>query len=84
MDTKRLERVEDKLDKVVDSISNINVTLAKQSVILEEHVKRSTMLEDQMKPIKKHVDLVNAAFKLLGLLISVGGIHGLMKLFKVY
>lgn len=84
MDTKRLERVEDKLDKVVDSISNINITLAKQAVVLEEHVKRSTMLEGIVTPIKKRMDIGEAIFKLIMLLISLGGVHGLMKLFKVY
>jgi hypothetical protein len=85
MDSKRLERVEDKLDKVVDAISGINVTLAKQAVVLEEHVKRSTMLEEQFKPVRKHVDIVNGILKLMGILGTCGGlIHGLMKILKVY
>jgi hypothetical protein len=84
-DSQRLERVEDKLDKVGDAISSINITLAKQAVVLEEHVKRSTMLEEQFKPIRKHVDVVHGILKLISLLgICSGLIHMILKALKVY
>ncbi len=68
------DRVHDKLDKVVESISEINVTLAKQSVSLEEHIKRSNMLEAKMVPVEKHVAMVNGALKFIGLLGILAGI----------
>jgi len=78
MDNKRLE---DKVDKIADSISEINVTLAKQSVILEEHVRRSTNLENRLEPIEKHVHMVSGAMKLAGLLAILAGIvEALVKL----
>lgn len=65
MDNKRLE---DKVDKIADNISEINVTLAKQSVILDEHVKRSNLLEAKMVPLEKHVTMVNGVLKFFGLI----------------
>lgn len=75
------KRVEDKLDKVVDKIGNIDVILGKQSVILEEHVKRTNLLEAKLIPVEKHVVMVNGAFKFLGLVaIFIGIIEGFLKI----
>lgn len=74
---------DDKIDKIVEKISNIDVTLAKQSVILEEHVRRTNLLEQKIEPIENHVAMVNGALKLLGVLAMIFGlvevIIGLMK-----
>ncbi len=79
-------KIDGKLDKIQESISRIDVTLAKQSVILDEHVKRSTMLEAKMEPIEKHVTIANAALKILGVLAGLGGgAHGVMHyIMKLY
>ncbi len=68
------DRIHEKLDKVVDSISEINVTLARQAVSLEEHIKRSNMLEAKMVPVERHVAMVNGALKFVGLLGVLAGI----------
>lgn len=65
MDNKRLE---DKIDKIVENVSEINVTLGKQATILDEHVRRSTNLEDRVEPLEKHMHMVQGVIKLLGLL----------------
>jgi archaellum component FlaC len=81
----RLDRIEDKLDRINDKIANIDVTLAKQSVILDEHIKRSNMLEEKMKPVEKHVAIINTIFKILGGTSLAGGLgHAIMKILKVY
>lgn len=78
------QRVEDKLDKMTDRLSNIDVTLAKQSVILEEHVKRTNLLEAKLVPIEKHVVMVHGVLKFLGLVaLFVGIIEGLLKIIGV-
>ncbi len=78
------KRLEDKLDKVVDKIGSIDVTLAKQSVILEEHVRRTDILESKITPIEKHVIMVHGVLKFLGLIaIFVGIIEGLLKIIGV-
>lgn len=75
-------RLEDKIDRMSDKITSIDVTLAKQSVILEEHVKRSNLLEEKMEPLEKHVHMVNGVSKflvLVGVLVAV--IEGIIKIF---
>lgn len=78
MDNKRLE---DKIDKIVDNISDINITLAKQSTILDEHVRRSTNLEDRVEPLEKHMHMIQGAIKVIGLVaIFAAIIEGILKI----
>lgn len=63
---KRLERIESKIDGIKDHMAEMNTTLAKQSIILDEHVKRTNLLEAKIEPIEKHVHMVNGALKLIG------------------
>lgn len=72
----RLEKIEVKLDKTLEHISEINVTLGKQHVSLEEHIRRTALLEAQMVPVKKHVDMLNGALKLVGVLSTVTALVG--------
>jgi len=44
----RIERIEQKVDEVQKSISNIDVTLAEQHVSLKEHMRRTDLLERVM------------------------------------
>lgn len=64
---KRLKRIEAHL-------GSIDVTLAKQSVILEEHVKRSNMLEDKLEPVERHVAMMQGGVKLTGLMAVILGV----------
>lgn len=80
-DDKRLERIETKLDDIGDHLGQINVTLAAQHVSLKEHIRRTALLEQEMKPVKKHVYMVNGALKLLGVLALLATIiEGIIKL----
>lgn len=75
-------RVEDKLDKVADDISHINVTLAKQEVSLSEHIKRTNILEAKIEPIEKHMLMINGALKFVGgIALFIGIIEGLLRIF---
>jgi hypothetical protein len=83
MDDKRLERIEDKIDKLSDKLADTNVILGKQHVSLSEHIRRTNLLEKQMAPIATHVNYVQGALKLL--LASsaiVGAIELAIKLMK--
>lgn len=68
------QRIHDKLDKLDERLDQQGITLVKNTAILEEHIKRTALLEEDMRPIKKHVALVNAAAKIgsaaLGLLLA--------------
>lgn len=74
MDDKKLNRIEEKLDDTNDHLASIDVTLAAQHVSLKEHIRRTTILEQEIRPIKKHVDMMNGALKLIGVLALIAGI----------
>jgi hypothetical protein len=82
MSDDRLDRIESKIDKIVEHIGSVDVTLAKQEVSLAEHIRRTALIEDKLKPVESHVHMVNGAFKLVGLLSTVAGI--LTVLWKVF
>lgn len=83
-----LDRIYDRQDKLVNSVHEINVTLAKQHISLEEHIKRSKAAEDaielirnEIKPIERHVELVKFAIKVVAGIFSSAGIVYLIKYF---
>jgi len=82
MDDKRLDRIEDKVDTIVDKIGSIDATLAAQHVSLKEHIRRTALLEAEIKPVKRHVDMVNGALKLLGLISLLLGIYEAFRMLK--
>lgn len=73
MDDKRLERVEKKIDLISDRLGNIDVTLGSQHVSLKDHMRRTAALEESLKPIQRHVNMVDGALKLVGLLSLILG-----------
>jgi hypothetical protein len=60
--------IDQKLDKIVDTLGQQAVTLERLTVTVEDHVRRTNILEEDIKPIKKHIWMVNGALKLLGLI----------------
>lgn len=78
-DDKRLERIEVKLDGISDHLGSIDTTLSAQHVSLKEHIRRTAILEGQIAPIKKHVDMVKGALALITLLAALAGIIRLFK-----
>jgi len=79
MDDKRLDRIEDKLDSMVDHMSAMDATLAAQHVSLTDHIRRTEILEEETKAVKKHVDTINGSLKLLGVIAVVFEIYKAMK-----
>lgn len=76
-----MERLLDKLDKLDDHLQRIDVTLAKQEVSLSEHIRRTELIENDLVPIKGHVERVNGAMRFIGfiaLLVSLTG--GIIKI----
>lgn len=71
------ERVLDRLDSIDDRLNNVDKTLVKQEMNLDEHMKRSDNLEEMinlvkndLKPVENHVKGVNLVLKILGILGS--------------
>ena len=90
MSDDKLDRIELKIDQINEHIGSIDVTLGKQSVILEEHTRRSLAnekaveyLKEELKPVFKHVAIVNFIGKVIGLFcgaeITLYLIHKLFK-----
>ena len=82
----QLDKIEEKIDRVESKISNIDVTLAKQAKDLEHHIYRTGLAEEnlelirkEMIPVKRHVALADATFKIIGAISS-----GIMFVFGVY
>lgn len=75
VETKKLEL---KLDKIEERLSSIDVTLTKQASQLEHHIYRTdlaekhlSMLEQELKPVKRHVAMIDGILKGLGVLSTI-------------
>ena len=71
--------------KVVERLSSIEAHLGHYNASLDEHMKRTEMLEERFEPIEKHVQEVSGALKfvkfVVWILASVGTILSIVKLF---
>lgn len=89
MDNKRLEA---KIDKMVEDISEIKITMAQNTASLETHIRRTEIAEEQIstikddiKPIKSHVAFVKGAIWSLGIVGAVIlGLHELGIIDKLF
>ena len=78
-----------KLDILDMRVDSIDKTMIKQEINLADHMKRSDALEammsqlrKDMRPIEKHVLMIEGVIKFLGILsIGLSVIGGLLKLF---
>lgn len=82
MDDRILKRLENKVDMTNEHLASIDITLAKQSIILEEHTKRSTALEAQVEPLKNHVERVNGALKFIKVLGILAALAEAIRMLK--
>lgn len=71
---KRVDRIEAKVDKLDERLDSIDKTLAAQHVSLEEHIRRTALLESEVAPIKKHVVMVQGGLALIGGIATVAGL----------
>lgn len=74
-DDKRLERIEKKIDDSNDHLVSIDITLAEQHITLREHMRRTALIEQELRPIKKHVSLMNAGAKIITLIATLLGLY---------
>ena len=63
------------LDNILDKLATIDRTLVLNTTHLAEHMRRTEILEQELKPVKQHVQVVNTIVKVsiiaLGLLVSL-------------
>jgi hypothetical protein len=76
-----LEQLFNKLDKLDERLDSVDRTLIKQEANLEEHMRRSlaneeavNLLSQQLKPLNKHVIMVESIFKFVGAISVLLGI----------
>jgi len=69
-----VDKLDTKLDKIVDRLGSVDVTLAQQHESLKTHIRRTELLEEAVAPIEKHVDMMSGALKLVGILGLIAGI----------
>lgn len=50
-----LRHISLKLESIDKALNSMDKTMALQEVHLSEHIRRTAMLEEQMKPIRSHV-----------------------------
>lgn len=62
------KRIHDKLDRMESTLVKQEINLARLTTSVEEHVKRSNLLEAALQPIEKHVAMVQGAVKLISIL----------------
>jgi hypothetical protein len=72
-------RMEDKIDKLHENITEILVVLERNTASLDYHIKRTDMLEAKVEHVDKHVKMVNGAMKLIGVLATIVGIYAAVK-----
>lgn len=81
-----LERLHESHEKLDDKMDNIDKTLLKQELNLQEHMRRSLaaeegigLLRDSIKPLQTHVNLVQFSTKALMWLLGSGGMVALIR-----
>lgn len=68
---KQMERMLDKLDETNKELGKINIVLDRNTVSLEEHMKRTKLLEENLKPIRRAYD---AIIWVVGIVVVIAGI----------
>ena len=81
-DNKQLDRLETKLMAIDEHLSRIDLTLAEQHLSLRTHMRRTAALEKEISPISKHIQRVQGAAALIGLMAAVAGILEFIRLLE--
>lgn len=77
----RLDRIDGKLDKAVDHLASIDVTLARNTDSLQAHMARTAVIEKALLPIRNVYDYGVMTIKIFGVLALLGTVvEGLMAL----
>ncbi len=71
-----------KLDQINERLHSIDKTMALNTQQLAEHMRRTELLEKEMAPVAKHVQQMQGAAKLLGILAVIATIVGVLSVFK--
>lgn len=78
MSDKRLSNIENTCVQMEKRLDSIDQTLVKNTTLLDYHIKRTNILEEEIIPIKNHVTIVHTILKgvpwILGILGALAGL----------
>lgn len=78
---KNLQEIKSDIKEISSDIKAIDHTLVKQQASLDEHIRRTNILEQKLEPIEKHVQMISGVLKFIGILSVIAGfIVSLMKI----
>jgi len=66
--------IAERVNEVRKDVQDVKVTMARNTSSLEEHMRRTEILERQIEPLRSHVTMVNGILKFIGFLAVIGGI----------
>jgi len=69
-----LYKLEGKIDTLTEKFEEMNVTLARQNVTLDDHIRRTELLEEAIGPLQAQHHQLMGALKLLGVIAAIAGI----------
>lgn len=73
-----------KLDKIAEDIAEIKITMAEVKKDLAYHIRRTDLLESEVRPVKAHVDRLNAALGLVKWVLGFLGLSGLIAALRAF
>lgn len=73
-DETQLKRIESKLDDMNDHMASMDIKLGQQHISLKEHMRRTALLEDDMKPIRKKMAMFEGALQLIGVMAAIAAL----------
>jgi len=68
---KDLEKIEQKLEKIDEKMDNIEKHLAVYNAQLRFHIKRTDILESEVKPLKIHLHKVHGILTFIGVSATI-------------
>lgn len=74
MSDDKLTRIEDKIDLLAERLNSVDKTLVKQHEQLAYHIRRTDLLEAEVKPISEHVSFIRVTVRIVGILALVAGV----------
>ena len=81
----RLSSMDSKIERIDGRVDNIDVTSAKQQVVLEEHVRRTNLLEQKVEPIQDQYKQIKLLLKIgAGLFAASGAGFGAKELLAFF
>jgi hypothetical protein len=67
----RFDKLEQKLDKISEDLSQIKVVQAEQAKDLKYHIKRTTQIENKLLPLVVIKHKIDGALKAFGIITAV-------------